>query len=107
VTQRALLGALGIEARLHALLERATDAQAEALIRGVMRLVGDDSEDADVAGGTPGEARVPGMGVRYKAMAVVHADLPPPVGFEDAPQEAPQSRGGNGGADAGGAAGAA
>jgi NADH dehydrogenase [ubiquinone] 1 alpha subcomplex assembly factor 7 len=119
VTQRALLGALGIEARLNALLEHATDAQAEALIRGVMRLVGDDADDADdaddVAGGTPAK-RVPGMGVRYKAMAVVHADLPPPVGFEDARQEAPQEahtaqavqpRGGEGSAAGGGGGGAA
>jgi hypothetical protein len=117
VTQRALLGALGIEARLRALLERATDDQAEALIRGVMRLVGDDAEEAEgaEAGGdtsaTPASERaakrVPGMGIRYKAMAIVHADLPPPVGFEEAAAEEDSARGGGGDAAAVAAGGAA
>ena len=82
VTQRALLASLGIEARLNALLQRATDEQAEALIRGAQRLVGDDAEQA----AEPGKdaPQPPGMGVRYKAMALAHVDLPPPVGFEGA-----------------------
>jgi len=86
VTQRALLGALGIEARLNALLQRATDAQAEALIRGAQRLVGDDGDaqqetQAGAGQGASEPPEPPGMGVRYKAMALAHADLPPPVGF--------------------------
>jgi NADH dehydrogenase [ubiquinone] 1 alpha subcomplex assembly factor 7 len=82
VTQRALLASLGIEARLNALLQRATDEQAEALIRGAQRLVGDDAEQAKDGG--KDAAQPPGMGVRYKAMALAHADLPVPVGFESA-----------------------
>jgi NADH dehydrogenase [ubiquinone] 1 alpha subcomplex assembly factor 7 len=115
VTQRALLGALGIEARLRALLERATDDQAEALIRGVMRLVGDDAEEAegaepggDTSATTPASERaakrVPGMGIRYKAMAIVHADLPPPVGFEEAAAEEAARGGGDAAAVAAGGA---
>ena len=82
VTQRALLASLGLEARLNVLLQRATDEQAEALIRGVQRLVGDDAEQA--AGDGKEAAQPPGMGIRYKAMALAHADLPPPPGFETA-----------------------
>ncbi len=64
VQQGALLGRLGIEARLGGLIERATPAQAEALIAGARRLV------------EPGA-----MGALFKALALTGRDGPMPAGF--------------------------
>lgn len=67
VDQRDLLWALGIEQRLEALLERASGEQAEALVRGYMRLLGDGpvggDGDSGKRGGGGGQS-VEGMGVR-------------------------------------------
>ncbi len=58
-TQRDFLAAMGIEARVNALLTNAPNAQyQEDLLRSAHRLVGS-----------------PGMGTAYKAFALVHADV--------------------------------
>jgi hypothetical protein len=64
LTQTQLLGQLGINARVEALLENASEEQAEALEQEYMRLVGD--HPGDEAAQKP-----PGMGDRYKAVAIV------------------------------------
>jgi len=82
VTQRHLLASLGIEHRLQALLASCTDErQSEALYAGALRLVGQE-EAVRATGDAAVPAPPPGMGVRYKCMAMVNADLGPPVGFE-------------------------
>ena len=71
--------------RAKALLDATkTDEQAEAIIRGYARLTGDDAApapQADSAEGAATKVEVPGMGVRYKAMAMVQSGLHVPVGF--------------------------
>ena len=75
VTQQQLLLSLGLVARLEQLVENAaSEDQANALVKGCERLVGDGAGNAET--GEP-----PGMGVRYKAMCMVSRGLPKPVGF--------------------------
>jgi hypothetical protein len=90
--QGAFLAGLGAVERLHALLAVADDAQADLLLSGARRLMGDapggepggapgvapGSEPAAAAvGGREGEA----MGVSYQALAISPAALPPPAPF--------------------------
>jgi len=78
VSQRQLLGALGISARLQALARGKSDAEVDALVAGAERLVGEQD-------GPGGEGCTqPGMGLRYQCLAMVHRDLSAPVGFEEA-----------------------
>lgn len=65
VTQGELLRALGIEARLTALLQRADAAQADALCGGARRLIAPE-----------------GMGTVFLALAATSPSLPAPPGFE-------------------------
>lgn len=75
VTQQQLLLSLGLIHRLEQLVKNATsEVQADELVKGCERLVGDGAGDA-----TAGEP--PGMGVRYKAMCMVSRGLPKPAGF--------------------------
>lgn len=71
-TQRELLGALGLEARVNALLRSASKEEAAALIAAAHRLVA-----------------VPGMGDEYKAIAFCDARTGTPVGFRPAPAGLP------------------
>jgi NADH dehydrogenase [ubiquinone] 1 alpha subcomplex assembly factor 7 len=65
-TQRELLGGMGLEARVNALLKRASPEQARALIAAAQRLVA-----------------VPGMGEEYKALAFADSATGVPVGFNE------------------------
>ncbi|KAH9570881.1 hypothetical protein CY35_02G064100 [Sphagnum magellanicum] len=81
VCQSQFLGALGINFRLEALLQNATEEQAEALQLGYWRLVGDgpppwlDKDDDPKSAPT-------GMGSRYKALAIVSDACGVPIGFQ-------------------------
>ena len=75
VTQQQLLLSLGLVPRLEKLVENASsEAQADELVQGCERLVGDGAGD-------PESGVAPGMGSRYKAIAMVSRGLPKPVGF--------------------------
>ena len=75
VTQQQLLLSLGLVARLEKLVENASsEDQADELIKGCERLVGEGA--GDESNGEP-----PGMGIRYKAMAMVSRGVAKPVGF--------------------------
>jgi len=77
VTQRDLLFKLGIQERLQTLVgECETEEQAERVYDACARLVGGDELRDDSAGTGPG------MGFRYKALAIVSAGLGAPAGFE-------------------------
>ena len=77
VAQRDLLFRLGIQERLQALVgECETEEQAERVYEACSRLVGGDELRDDSAGAGPG------MGFRYKALAIVSAGLGAPAGFE-------------------------
>ncbi len=77
VSQRDLLFGLGIEKRLHALIEKCdTTEQAERVYDACARLVGGDELADDSAGIGPG------MGFRYKAMAITSKGLGTPAGFD-------------------------
>ena len=91
-TQSNLLGALGINFRLESLLQSATGKEAEELQMGYWRLVGDGEAPWDEAGGKEvlsaqsqemlkSNVSIEGMGVRYKALAIVNTKLGCPVGF--------------------------
>ena len=89
VTQRQLLASLGIEHRLQALVAACGEdvTTAEALFTGALRLVDtrDGNEASMQAGGVDARAppaASPGMGLRYKCLALTHTSLGPPVGFE-------------------------
>uniref|UniRef100_A0A0D6R0S9 Protein arginine methyltransferase NDUFAF7 n=1 Tax=Araucaria cunninghamii TaxID=56994 RepID=A0A0D6R0S9_ARACU len=79
ISQSRFLGALGINFRLEALLQNATDEQAEALQVGYWKLVGDgpapfwEGED---------ELTPIGMGSRYLALAIVNKKIGAPACFE-------------------------
>lgn len=93
VTQRQLLASLGIEHRLQALVTACGDdlATAEALYTGALRLVDtrDGGGPAAAGGAAPPPPASPGMGLRYKCLAMVHTSLGPPVGFEPGGDTAP------------------
>jgi NADH dehydrogenase [ubiquinone] 1 alpha subcomplex assembly factor 7 len=74
LTQTQLLGQLGINARVEALLENASEEQAEALEQEYLRLVGD--HPGDEAAQKP-----PGMGARYKAVVIAKKGQGPPFPF--------------------------
>ena len=75
VTQQQLLLSLGLIPRLEKLVDNASsEAQADGLVKGCERLVGESAGDA--AKGEP-----PGMGIRYKALCMVSRGLAKPVGF--------------------------
>lgn len=82
VTQQGLLVNLGIASRLDALVRGCTtEEDADRLISGCERLVsGDDGGGGDGSGGD--EPRPAGMGIRYKAIAMVSKGLGVPVGFQ-------------------------
>ncbi|XP_050217997.1 uncharacterized protein LOC126668835 [Mercurialis annua] len=79
VTQSELLGSLGINFRVDALLQNCTDEQAESLRSGYWRLVGDG--EAPFWEG-PDEQGPIGMGTRYLAMAIVNKKQGVPVPFK-------------------------
>lgn len=78
ITQSQLLGNLGINFRVEALLQNCTDEQAESLRTGYWRLVGDG--EAPFWEG-PDEQTPIGMGSRYLAMAIVNKKQGTPVPF--------------------------
>ncbi|XP_031126429.1 protein arginine methyltransferase NDUFAF7, mitochondrial [Ipomoea triloba] len=79
ITQSQLLGSLGINFRVEALMENCTDEQAESLRTGYWRLVGDG--EAPFWEGP--EDQVPiGMGTRYLAMAIVNKNQGVPIPFQ-------------------------
>lgn len=107
VTQQAILMDLGIGSRLQALVDKCrTQEEADKLIVGCTRLVSGDDAPGDgpgrgggggVGGGDTcrgeadevgGEGRggsdlpPPGMGIRYKALAMVSKGMGAPVGFQ-------------------------
>ena len=84
VTQRDLLFGLGIQERLEKLVEECeTEEQAERVYRACERLVGGDS-------GTEGGD--PGMGFRYKALAMVSRGMGVPAGFESHGRDGSETR---------------
>eukprot|EP00850_Spirogloea_muscicola_P020329 SM000212S06922 [mRNA] locus=s212:103536:106650:- [translate_table: standard] len=103
ITQSNFLGLLGINFRLEALLQAATDEQVEALQLGYWRLVGSGEppwlDDTDIEASTglqvaavesseaashtspPSSNKIVGMGDRYKVMAIVNSKLDTPACF--------------------------
>ncbi|KAL0917922.1 hypothetical protein M5K25_013031 [Dendrobium thyrsiflorum] len=79
ITQSQLLGSLGINFRVEALLKNCTKEQAESLRTGYWRLVGDG--EAPFWEGTE-EQKPIGMGNRYLAMAIVNKNQGIPIPFE-------------------------
>ncbi|OAY24501.1 protein arginine methyltransferase NDUFAF7, mitochondrial [Manihot esculenta] len=79
ITQSHLLGSLGINFRVEALLQNCTDEQAESLRTGYWRLVGEG--EAPFWEG-PDEQVPIGMGTRYLAMAIVKKKQGVPVPFQ-------------------------
>ncbi|XP_020597293.1 protein arginine methyltransferase NDUFAF7, mitochondrial isoform X2 [Phalaenopsis equestris] len=79
ITQSQLLGSLGINFRVEALLQNCTEEQAEPLRAGYWRLVGDG--EAPFWEGTE-EQKPIGVGLRYLAMAIVNKNQGIPVPFE-------------------------
>ncbi|KAL2636320.1 hypothetical protein R1flu_007799 [Riccia fluitans] len=80
ITQSKFLGMLGINFRLEALLNNATEEQAEALQLGYWRLVGEGP--APWVEDEKEELSQTGMGTQYKVLAVVDSSLSTPIGFE-------------------------
>lgn len=70
IEQRYLLKALGIDARMEHLVEKATETQYQELKSGYERLIG--SEET---------GQVHGMGKLYKAFAITSRNCPVPTGF--------------------------
>lgn len=66
IGQGTFLGRLGVETRTQALAGTASSNEADMLRSGCRRLVDPDQ-----------------MGALFKALALTHADLPPPPGFEE------------------------
>ena len=82
IPQRDLLFGLGIQERLERLVgECETEEQAEKVYVACERLVGGDDAAAE-GGGGEGAARAPGMGFRYKALAMVSKGTGVPAGFQ-------------------------
>lgn len=81
ITQSELLGALGINFRLEALVRNATEEQAEALNLGYWRLVGDGPAPWLDSDEDPKSLPL-GMGARYKALVIVNDSYGAPVGFQ-------------------------
>ena len=79
ITQSQLLGSLGINFRVEALLQNCSDEQAESLKSGYWRLVGDG--EASFWEG-PDDSVPIGMGTRYLAMAIVNKKQGVPVPFQ-------------------------
>lgn len=79
ISQSQFLGSLGINFRLEALLQNATDKQAEALQLGYWKLVGEGP--APFWEGKDELAPV-GMGSRYMALSIVNKKLGAPVCFQ-------------------------
>lgn len=79
ITQSQLLGSLGINFRVEALLQDCTDEQAESLRTGYWRLVGDG--EAPFWEGPDDQVPI-GMGTRYLAMAIVNKKQGAPVPFQ-------------------------
>lgn len=73
ISQAQLLLSLGIEARLEALLQGASEQQGEALTAGFARLVGSGEGAA-----TPAEE---GMGQSYRALCIAPQNEEPPFPF--------------------------
>ncbi|KAG6556522.1 hypothetical protein Mapa_001848 [Marchantia paleacea] len=80
ITQSKFLGMLGINFRLEALLNNASEEQAEALQLGYWRLVGEGP--APWVEGEEDESSQTGMGTQYKALAIVNSSLGAPIGFQ-------------------------
>ncbi|XP_057859883.2 uncharacterized protein LOC131068662 isoform X2 [Cryptomeria japonica] len=79
ISQSQFLGQLGINFRLEALMQNASDEQAEALQLGYWRLVGEGP--APFWEGTDELAPV-GMGSQYMALAIVNKQLGAPACFQ-------------------------
>lgn len=79
ITQSQLLGSLGINFRIEALLQNCSEEQAESLRIGYWKLVGDG--EAPFWDG-PAEQTPIGMGTRYLAMAIVNKKQGVPVPFQ-------------------------
>ncbi|CAH9091962.1 unnamed protein product [Cuscuta epithymum] len=79
ITQSQLLGSLGINFRLEALMEKCTDEQAESLRAGYWRLLGDG--EAPFWEGPQDQVPI-GMGTRYLAMAIVNKKQGIPIPFQ-------------------------
>lgn len=79
MTQSQLLGSLGINFRVEALMQNCDEKQAESLRTGYWRLVGDG--EAPFWEGPDDQAPI-GMGSRYLAMAIVNKKQGSPVPFE-------------------------
>lgn len=97
ISQRQLLQSLGIEARLEALLQNATPAEADMLQTGYMRLVGGgkpsppagtilhgvEAAQKQSEGQEDSEADTPdGMGLTYQALAITSSTAATPVAFD-------------------------
>ena len=75
-TQRDLLGSLQIGARLERLVkECGSEEEADRLIEGCTRLMAGDEGEGE------GGSADPGLGIRYKALAMVSKGVCAPVGF--------------------------
>lgn len=80
ITQSQLLGFLGINFRIEALLENCTtDEQAEILRAGYWRLVGEG--EAPFWEGPKDKVPI-GMGTRYLAMAIVNKNQGVPIPYQ-------------------------
>ncbi|XP_037413082.1 protein arginine methyltransferase NDUFAF7, mitochondrial-like [Triticum dicoccoides] len=79
MTQSQLLGSLGINFRVEALMQNCDEKQAESLRTGYWRLVGDG--EAPFWEGPDDQTPI-GMGSRYLAMAIVNKKQGSPVPFE-------------------------
>lgn len=86
VSQTRLLLGLGMEARLQQLLQSANEKEAQSLIAGFRRLVGNGEIDIDDSDSTPkkrenDQRKQEGMGAVYKAACIVPHGSPVPVVF--------------------------
>ncbi|KAM3330867.1 hypothetical protein ACQJBY_027147 [Aegilops geniculata] len=79
MTQSQLLGSLGINFRVEALMQNCDEKQAESLRTGYWRLVGDG--EAPLWEGPDDQTPI-GMGSRYLAMAIFNKKQGSPVPFE-------------------------
>lgn len=79
ISQSQFLGMLGINFRLEALLQNATEKQAEALKTGYWRLVGEGT-----APWWEGEEKLApiGLGSRYKVLSIINDTLGAPICFQ-------------------------
>ena len=94
ISQSKLLGGLGINLRVEALLQNASEEQAVALRSAYWRLVGDgeppwEDEEEDEASSSresdahaQGPQKLEGMGLKYKALAITSRQMGCPVAFE-------------------------